>query len=194
MHSTKSLVHFCLIITNLKTEWRNMLCVGSNYINKPCAAMLEFSLHGCSCVVVQFMQWSLLHGDHILLLCDKRINFLSLVMMMSIVQTHIRQILLYFLTTNCGLNYISCHVIDLQLQRLVSGDNVPLDLRDLRRHTHYYGGFHDSHRVVCWLWDILDKDFNDEERRLFLKVTKFVYFLFRITDTEIFLLMWRLLC
>lgn len=56
-----------------------------------------------------------------------------------------------------------------ELQRLISGDNVPLDLRDLRRHTHYYGGFHDSHRVVCWLWDILDKDFNDEERRLFLK-------------------------
>lgn len=56
-----------------------------------------------------------------------------------------------------------------ELQRLISGDNVPLDLRDLRRHTHYYGGFHDSHRVVCWLWDILDKDFSDEERRLFLK-------------------------
>lgn len=84
--------------------------------------------------------------------------------------------------------YISCHAIDLQLQRLISGDNVPLDLRDLRRHTHYYGGFHDSHRVVCWLWDILDKDFNDDERRLFLKVTKFLYFLIGITDLE-FLLM-----
>ncbi|CAH2240226.1 jg1784 [Pararge aegeria aegeria] len=35
-----------------------------------------------------------------------------------------------------------------ELQRLISGDNVPLDLRDLRRHTQYYGGFHDSHRVV----------------------------------------------
>ena len=80
------------------------------------------------------------------------------------------------------LNYISCYVIDLQLQRLISGDNVPLDLRDLRRHTHYFGGFHDSHRVVCWLWDILDKDFNDEERRLFLKVTTFLYFLIGITD------------
>lgn len=57
-----------------------------------------------------------------------------------------------------------------QLQRLISGDNVPLDLRDLRRHTQYYGGFHDSHRVVCWLWDILEKDFTEEERGLFLKV------------------------
>lgn len=57
-----------------------------------------------------------------------------------------------------------------QLQRLISGDNVPLDLRDLRRHTQYYGGFHDNHRVVCWLWDILEKDFTEEERGLFLKV------------------------
>lgn len=56
-----------------------------------------------------------------------------------------------------------------ELQRLISGDNVPLDLRDLRRHTQYYGGFHDSHRVVCWLWDILEKDFSEEERGLFLK-------------------------
>ncbi|XP_076654428.1 ubiquitin-protein ligase E3B isoform X2 [Halictus rubicundus] len=56
-----------------------------------------------------------------------------------------------------------------ELQRLISGDNVPLDLRDLRKHTKYYGGFHDSHRVVCWLWDILEKDFSEEERGMFLK-------------------------
>ncbi|KAF2900658.1 hypothetical protein ILUMI_05537 [Ignelater luminosus] len=56
-----------------------------------------------------------------------------------------------------------------ELQRLISGDNVPLDLKDLRRHTQYYGGFHDSHRVVSWLWDILDKDFSEEEKGMFLK-------------------------
>ncbi|XP_026282026.1 ubiquitin-protein ligase E3B [Frankliniella occidentalis] len=56
-----------------------------------------------------------------------------------------------------------------ELQRLISGDNVPLDLRDLRRHTQYYGGFHDSHRVVNWLWDVLDRDFSEDERALFLK-------------------------
>ena len=161
--------------------------------------MLEFSLHGCSCVVVQFMQWLLLHSDHILLLCDKRIKLLVFGgddvnrLFRHIWDRTWWQILLHFLTPSCGLNCISCHVIDLQLQRLISGDNVPLDLRDLRRHTHYYGGFHDSHRVVCWLWDILDKDFNDEERRLFLKVTKILYFLVRITDTQ-FLLIWHLLC
>ncbi|KRF99210.1 uncharacterized protein Dwil_GK12351, isoform B [Drosophila willistoni] len=56
-----------------------------------------------------------------------------------------------------------------ELQRLISGDTVPLDLRDLRKHTQYYGGFHDSHRVVGWLWDILAKDFTEDERKLFLK-------------------------
>ncbi|XP_075221172.1 ubiquitin-protein ligase E3B isoform X2 [Lycorma delicatula] len=59
-----------------------------------------------------------------------------------------------------------------ELQRLISGDNVPLDLVDLRRHTQYYGGFHDSHKVVLWLWDILLKDFSEEERKLFLKICR----------------------
>jgi ubiquitin-protein ligase E3 B len=58
-----------------------------------------------------------------------------------------------------------------QLQRLISGDTAPLDLKDLRKHTQYYGGFHDSHRVVSWLWEILSKDFTEEERKLFLKVS-----------------------
>ena len=40
-----------------------------------------------------------------------------------------------------------------------------------RRHTHYYGGFHDNHRVISWLWDILRRDFTQEEKGAFLKVT-----------------------
>ncbi|XP_031633288.1 ubiquitin-protein ligase E3B [Contarinia nasturtii] len=56
-----------------------------------------------------------------------------------------------------------------ELQRLISGDTAPLDLKDLRKHTQYYGGFHDSHRVVGWLWDILARDFTEDERKLFLK-------------------------
>ncbi|CAG0924426.1 unnamed protein product [Notodromas monacha] len=44
-----------------------------------------------------------------------------------------------------------------------------LDLRDLRKHTHYYGGFHDKHRVIAWLWAVLERDFSESERRLFLK-------------------------
>nr|XP_023030496.1 ubiquitin-protein ligase E3B [Leptinotarsa decemlineata] len=56
-----------------------------------------------------------------------------------------------------------------ELQRLISGDNVPLDLKDLRKNCQYYGGFHDSHKVIGWLWDILERDFNKEEKAMFLK-------------------------
>lgn len=56
---------------------------------------------------------------------------------------------------------------------MISGDTSPLDLKDLRKHTQYYGGFHDSHRVIGWLWDILLRDFSEDERKLFLKVNFF---------------------
>lgn len=56
-----------------------------------------------------------------------------------------------------------------EFQRLISGDETPIDLQDLRRHTKYFGGFHNNHRVICWLWDILEKDFTTEELSLFLK-------------------------
>lgn len=35
--------------------------------------------------------------------------------------------------------------------------------------TKYFGGFHNAHRVICWLWEILWDDFTPEEHRLFLK-------------------------
>lgn len=35
----------------------------------------------------------------------------------------------------------------------------------------YYGGFHGSHRVIVWLWDILAHDFSPDERAMFLKVS-----------------------
>nr|XP_020449964.1 ubiquitin-protein ligase E3B [Monopterus albus]XP_020449965.1 ubiquitin-protein ligase E3B [Monopterus albus] len=56
-----------------------------------------------------------------------------------------------------------------EVQRLVSGDNAEIDLDDLKKHTVYYGGFHSSHRVIIWLWDILSSDFSAEERAMFLK-------------------------
>jgi hypothetical protein len=39
-----------------------------------------------------------------------------------------------------------------------------------RKHTVYYGGFHGSHRVITWLWDVLASDFTPDERAMFLKV------------------------
>ncbi|XP_045698199.1 ubiquitin-protein ligase E3B isoform X1 [Phyllostomus hastatus] len=56
-----------------------------------------------------------------------------------------------------------------ELQRLISGDNAEIDLEDLKKHTVYYGGFHGSHRVIIWLWDILASDFTPSERAMFLK-------------------------
>uniref|UniRef100_A0ACB8FZ95 Ubiquitin-protein ligase E3B n=1 Tax=Sphaerodactylus townsendi TaxID=933632 RepID=A0ACB8FZ95_9SAUR len=56
-----------------------------------------------------------------------------------------------------------------ELQRLISGDNAEIDLEDLKKHTVYYGGFHGSHRVIIWLWDILAHDFSPDERAMFLK-------------------------
>lgn len=56
-----------------------------------------------------------------------------------------------------------------ELQRLISGDSAAMDLGDLRRHTRYYGGYHSNHRVVNWLWDVLEKEFSEDEKSRFLK-------------------------
>lgn len=56
-----------------------------------------------------------------------------------------------------------------ELQKLISGDNTDLDIQDLRRHTQYYGGYHNNHKVINWLWDILENSFTPQERGLFLK-------------------------
>ena len=39
-----------------------------------------------------------------------------------------------------------------------------------RKHTQYYGGYHNNHRVINWLWEALSKDFSPQEKRQFLKV------------------------
>ncbi|KHJ90049.1 HECT-domain protein [Oesophagostomum dentatum] len=49
------------------------------------------------------------------------------------------------------------------------GSIIDIDLADLKKHVQYYGGFHGSHRLIKWLWEIVEKDFTPEERRLFLK-------------------------
>lgn len=40
----------------------------------------------------------------------------------------------------------------------------------------YYGGFHGSHKVIIWLWDILASDFTPEERAMFLKVPYYNFY------------------
>merc|ERR1712146_733153 len=56
-----------------------------------------------------------------------------------------------------------------ELQRLVSGDDVPLDVNDLRHHANYEAGFHSSHRVIKWLFEVVEKDLSREEQEQFLR-------------------------
>ncbi|KAK5986977.1 OXidative stress Induced, partial [Trichostrongylus colubriformis] len=56
-----------------------------------------------------------------------------------------------------------------ELQFIISGYSSDIDLVDLKKHVQYYGGFHGSHRLIKWLWEIVEKDFTADERRLFLK-------------------------
>lgn len=55
------------------------------------------------------------------------------------------------------------------LQCLISGVNSDIDLSDLKRNVQYFGGFHGNHRLIKWLWDILENKFTADERKLFLK-------------------------
>jgi len=51
---------------------------------------------------------------------------------------------------------------------LLAGDDVEIDVDDLRRHTVYHGGYHELSPTVRALWAVL-KDFSNDERKAFLK-------------------------
>ncbi|KAH9641748.1 hypothetical protein HF086_003874 [Spodoptera exigua] len=62
------------------------------------------------------------------------------------------------------LRMFSCR----ELQLLISGAEVPIDIDDLRRHTHYAGGFSAQHPTVQCFWRVL-ATFSDDQRRQLLK-------------------------
>ncbi|KAF9794972.1 hypothetical protein SFRURICE_011103 [Spodoptera frugiperda] len=62
------------------------------------------------------------------------------------------------------LRMFSCR----ELQLLISGAEVPIDIEDLRRHTHYAGGFSAQHPTVQCFWRVLST-FTDDQRRQLLK-------------------------
>ncbi|KAG5182272.1 hypothetical protein JKP88DRAFT_199505 [Tribonema minus] len=56
-----------------------------------------------------------------------------------------------------------------ELQRLVGGDGERrIDIADLRAHTTYGGGYHESQPVMHWFWDII-ANFTPAQQALFLK-------------------------
>ncbi|KAJ0182387.1 hypothetical protein K1T71_001756 [Dendrolimus kikuchii] len=62
------------------------------------------------------------------------------------------------------LRMFSCR----ELQLLISGAEVPIDLEDLKRHTQYGGGFTDTHPTVQCFWKVVE-NFTDDQRRQLLK-------------------------
>ncbi|XP_013176947.1 PREDICTED: ubiquitin-protein ligase E3C [Papilio xuthus] len=62
------------------------------------------------------------------------------------------------------LRMFSCR----ELQLLISGAEVPIDLDDLKRNTHYAGGFSETHPTVQAFWKVVE-GFTDSQRRQLLK-------------------------
>lgn len=56
-----------------------------------------------------------------------------------------------------------------EIQTLISGSVVDIDLEDLKENVQYWGGLHAQHRLIKWLWETIEFEFNRAERALFLK-------------------------
>ena len=55
-----------------------------------------------------------------------------------------------------------------ELQRLIAGDDVGIDLADLKQHVNFMGGYTSGHKVIKWLWQIVE-ELPPEEQARFLK-------------------------
>lgn len=55
-----------------------------------------------------------------------------------------------------------------ELQVLISGALVPVDLEDLRRNTNYSGGFTEEHPCIQSFWRVVSQ-FTDTQKRQLLK-------------------------
>ncbi|KAK3607654.1 hypothetical protein CHS0354_010642 [Potamilus streckersoni] len=58
-----------------------------------------------------------------------------------------------------------------ELQVLISGAPVPIDLDDMKRHTHYSGGYTDDHPVIQVFWKVVEQFTEDQKRKLLKFVT-----------------------
>ena len=55
-----------------------------------------------------------------------------------------------------------------EIQRLISGSDGVFDVQELRRHARYMGGYHDGHKVIKWMWQVVE-ELTPEEQGKFLK-------------------------
>ncbi|XP_076462782.1 ubiquitin-protein ligase E3C-like [Babylonia areolata] len=55
-----------------------------------------------------------------------------------------------------------------ELQVLISGAAIPIDINDLKRHANYSGGYTDSHAVIVMFWEVVSQ-FTDTQKSQLLK-------------------------
>ncbi|XP_062900489.1 ubiquitin-protein ligase E3C isoform X1 [Mobula hypostoma] len=58
-----------------------------------------------------------------------------------------------------------------ELQVLISGAQIPIDLEDLKNFTNYSGGYSADHAVIRIFWNVVENFTNDEKRKLLKFVT-----------------------
>jgi hypothetical protein len=56
-----------------------------------------------------------------------------------------------------------------ELQLLISGEQRPLNIQDMKQHVIYSNGYHLSQEYIQWFWEILEYDMSLEDQSLFLK-------------------------
>lgn len=55
-----------------------------------------------------------------------------------------------------------------EVQVLISGAEVPVDIEDLKRHTNYVGGYSADDPAITLFWSVVH-DFTDEQKTKLLK-------------------------
>lgn len=55
-----------------------------------------------------------------------------------------------------------------ELQVLISGAEIPVDVEDLKQHTNYAGGYSEDHPTIKLFWKVVD-NFSDIQKCQLLK-------------------------
>lgn len=62
-------------------------------------------------------------------------------------------------------------VFDARELELVIAGTAEIDINDWRSNTEYRSGYHDSHQVITWFWQVIEKFTNEQRLRLLQFVT-----------------------
>lgn len=62
-------------------------------------------------------------------------------------------------------------VFDARELELVIAGTAEIDINDWRQNTEYRGGYHDSHQVIIWFWNTIERFSNEQRLRLLQFVT-----------------------